>query len=173
MITNVMGNEEMRNEGMREFAESQLARHFPQGMAKELEVQIYHYAIHESRISGANWDYDSVRQIYKGKLRGILTALQRGTLFQQIESNEVQLSHVCDLSPSDMCPSLWPTVEKEVASEEEDKDKSHRYGEPTCTNCRRRGQPCHNTTYTQFQTRSADEGFTTYHLCFNCGKRWQ
>ena len=37
-----------------------------------------------------------------------------------------------------------------------------------CGKCGKR-----RTTYTQLQTRSADEPMTTFVLCLDCGKRWK
>jgi len=37
-----------------------------------------------------------------------------------------------------------------------------------CTKCGKR-----ETGYYQMQTRSADEPMTTFHTCYNCGKRWR
>jgi len=37
-----------------------------------------------------------------------------------------------------------------------------------CSKCGKR-----ETGYYQMQTRSADEPMTTFHTCFNCGKRWR
>lgn len=47
-------------------------------------------------------------------------------------------------------------------------DLVHDDGLFTCGKCKSK-----KTTYTQYQTRSADEPMTTYILCVNCGKRWK
>lgn len=45
-------------------------------------------------------------------------------------------------------------------------------GQFTCNQCKRNGRPCKKTTYTQAQTRSADEPMQTFVTCLVCNHRF-
>ena len=157
---------------MRDFAKTKFTEKLDAETAGKLEGELYKYAVDEVRIPFADWDFDCVRQVYKHKLRAIVTALRDDKEF--VQKVRDSLSDVVFMSASEMSPSIWEDVVAATPPvKAEDNGKDERYGEAACTSCLRRGQPCHQTTYSQLQTRSADEGLTTYFLCYNCGKRWR
>ncbi len=155
---------------MRDFAIEQFCRNLDKPTAQQLEAALYQFAVDEVQIPMADWEFDCVRQVYKHKLRALVTALRNEPT--KIAGQEINV--MLHMSPSELNPSVW----EEVASAgqdtlQDDGQQDARYGEVACSSCLRRGQPCHNTAYTQLQTRSADEGLTNYCLCYNCGKRWR
>lgn len=160
---------------MRDFALKELGSRLGVDMAGRLENELYAYAVETVGIPFADWDFDCVRQSYKHKLRALLTALREGPdTIKSIETTGAKLRDLLHMAPSELNPALWREwvdASKHLPPEESEQDQ--RYGEVACTSCLRRGQPAHRTVYSQLQTRSADEGLTTYFLCYNCGKRWR
>lgn len=166
---------------MRVFARRQFELHIGKDSANALEAELFQHAIEEVQIPMASWDYDCVRQVYKHKLRALLTAMRDPASMVTLKlhprrdhASDGREREILRMSPPELNPDRWADVMtsgQEFAKD--DQRQPARYGEAACSNCRRRGQPCHNTAYTQLQTRSADEGLTTYFLCYNCGKRWR
>lgn len=159
---------------MREFARTRLSQLVEENVVDQLEGELYRYAADDVQIPLADWDFDCVRQSYKHKLRALLTALRADTFVQRVNAPDANLREIICMSPSEMNPHMWEdAVAACQESTPDDANQEARYGEAACTSCLRRGQPAHNTVYSQLQTRSADEGLTTYFLCYNCGKRWR
>ena len=159
---------------MRTFAQDQLSGYLQVERAAELESELYKYAVDEVQVPYADWDHDCVRQMYKHKLRALLTALRSTNVAARLKDAKTDLREMLYMSPSEIYPDIWNEVVQ--AAQEASTPQpvnEERYGEAACTSCLRRGQPAHQTVYSQLQTRSADEGLTTYFLCYNCGKRWR
>jgi len=91
-------------------------------------------------------------------------------LKEGLKSGKLPVSDVCALSHKDLRPDLW-TEEKE--EEEDEETPVVRQSDLPCNNCARKGLPCYNTEYREFQTRAGDESTTIYALCRTCHKRWK
>ncbi len=159
---------------MRAFAKNQFSKYIEPQSVSDLEDELYKYSIDEVQIPWADWDFDCVRHAYKHKLRGLLTALRYTEFVKKVEGGVFNAREIVYMSPSEMNPEGWQTaIDACQDLTPSDTTQEERYGEAACSSCLRRGQPAHNTVYSQLQTRSADEGLTTYFLCYNCGKRWR
>lgn len=92
-----------------------------------------------------------------------------------LKEKKIKLEDLLDFKPKDFFPELYfPHIirrlkafklEKEKLLGPEGKDFESSF---TCYRCRSK-----KVTYTQAQTRSADESMTTFFYCMNCGNRWK
>ena len=90
-------------------------------------------------------------------------------LIELLHNGTVDPSNLATMSPAELFPSRWKTVQKCLALERERKETSgFRTDQFTCSRCR--GTDC---SYYQLQTRSADEPITTFVTCLTCTKRWR
>ena len=92
-------------------------------------------------------------------------------ILDKINSGELNLNNVAEMSPIDLCPSRWKeSIEKIIESEKKlystQKNASIFMW---CSGCKRKTK----CDYYQLQTRSADEPMTTFVNCLECGKKWK
>jgi DNA-directed RNA polymerase subunit M/transcription elongation factor TFIIS len=92
-------------------------------------------------------------------------------ILDKINSGELELRNVAEMSPIDLCPSRWKeSIEKIIESEKKlysaQKNASIFMW---CSGCKRKTK----CDYYQLQTRSADEPMTTFVNCLECGKKWK
>jgi len=90
-------------------------------------------------------------------------------LIELLRSGEIEPSRLATMTPAELFPSRWKTIQKRLALERERKEAAgFRTDQFTCSRCR--GKDC---SYYQLQTRSADEPITTFVTCLTCTKRWR
>ena len=158
---------------LRAFGAETLSSEIGEDGAKELELNIFRYAINESKcdLNYPTWDHVVVQSRYKEKLKMLLENLgnTKANLKERLLRNEIQIADVCGLSHEDLRPDVWLFHVETPASQQEDSNDS----QLKCNNCQRRGFPCYNTEYREFQTRAGDESTTIYAFCRTCLKRWK
>ncbi|KAK9777438.1 putative Transcription elongation factor S-II [Seiridium cardinale] len=113
---------------------------------------------------------------YKGKIRSLFQNLKGKTnaeLGQSVISGDVTAERFVRMSG----PELMSAEQRKITAELEKENMSKAQvpmaeksvsEELTCGNCKQK-----KVSYTQAQTRSADEPMTTFCECMNCGKRWK
>ena len=122
------------------------------------------------------WSNPKLRYRYTTKILGIEFNLRHPnnpTLSNKVLDGALDPRQLCTMAPYEMYPELWEPVFERIAAKQLRKQLTHDLetmpdGALQCKKCKSR-----KTTYTQLQTRSADEPMTTFALCVACGRRWK
>lgn len=141
--------------------------------ARYVETLIFNWTIRlcQRRGISKHWSNPSFRYVYTHKVLSVLFNLDNprnpGAL-DRVGAHTFVNGH-----PADIFPELWEPVFERIAERQLRKERTTNVdalpdGVHECRKCRSK-----KTTYTQLQTRSADEPATTYVECLACGKRWK
>ena len=122
-------------------------------------------------------EHDSIRDIYSKKFFLLYTNLlpsqyiKNNYLINEILSENIQISELCNLEPQKIFPDNW----KEILEEKKEIDKIKYSIKEEVTTDEYRCRRCKNNkcTYYQRQTRSGDESMTTFITCTVCNNRWR
>jgi DNA-directed RNA polymerase subunit M/transcription elongation factor TFIIS len=186
------------NHPLREYARTTFGKHIGT-LAKNAEISLLNWSVQNARRRGkdASWENPEFRRIYKTKLGWLTTELQRPNyvaLTTEVVDDRIQvklslanqLAHRLVVKELDVrqlakypAEILWPEGPwaasmfkmraKELAKEQAQAALDASYtGMFTCRKCKKS-----KVTYTQAQTRSADEPMTTFFCCLACGNRWK
>ena len=141
-----------------------------------LEKGVFNWALKEASFRKVvkKWDNRYFVELYKTHLRSVYINLKNNpTLVASIgvEEGQIKPHEVAFMSHQDLMPERWSAL-----IEKKEKEDANRYecniqaatDTFTCRKCR--SKKC---TYTQIQTRSADEAMTTFVSCLDCGTRWK
>lgn len=149
--------------------------------AKEFEHYILQGVVDIAKKDGyeVDWSNRTFWNMYRNRaislyenLKGSDSYVQnKQDLLKKIESGELTLKAVAEMSPIDLCPSRWKeSIEKIIESEKKlyttQKNASIFMW---CSGCKKKAK----CDYYQMQTRSADEPMTTFVNCLECGKKWK
>jgi len=186
------------NHPLREYARTTFGKHIGT-LAKNAEISLLNWSVQNARRRGkdASWENPEFRRIYKTKLGWLTTELQRPNyvaLTTEVVDDRIQvklslanqLAHRLVVKELDVrqlakypAEILWPEGPwaasmfkmraKELAKEQAQAALDAEYN--GMFKCRRCGK--NKVTYTQAQTRSADEPMTTFFCCLACGNRWK
>ena len=85
-----------------------------------------------------------------------------------ILKGDLKPENVGYMTHKELYPEMWAELDLINKAKYLTKDTQEHDGLFKCGKCKSK-----KTTYTQVQTRSADEPMTTFVLCSNCGKRWK
>jgi DNA-directed RNA polymerase subunit M/transcription elongation factor TFIIS len=123
---------------------------------------------------GSTWLSPMFRKVYKWKLQGVLFNLKNGErnpgLIRKIIEKEYPTRALAFMSPRVLFPELWDPLIDDCLKREWAKPEPIVGGLIKCRFCKK-----DQTVFNQLQTRSGDEGLTTYVTCYNplCGKRFK
>jgi DNA-directed RNA polymerase subunit M/transcription elongation factor TFIIS len=140
---------------------------------QNVEIGIYNYAIINSKKQQilCRWDNSYFVLIYLNKLYSILSNLKIEEIKNNIIENEIDASEIAFMTPQSLNPVKW----KHMVNRKKRKDKNQCEAnlEAACEDftCFKCGK--NKTTYTQAQTRSADEPMTTFVSCLMCPNKWK
>ena len=172
----------------------------PGAISRNAEISTLNWAVQAARRTNqdAAWENPRFRKIYKTKVHWLTSELKRPnyvvSLDTTVEGDQVrvkldlvnQLAYRLKTKELDVknlakypAEVLWPEgpwaaammksrqkdLDKEAAKAKEDAAYAGMF---TCRKCKKM-----KVTYTQAQTRSADEPMTTFFCCLNCGNRWK
>lgn len=143
-----------------------------QKLALNFERGIFNHSIDQQDNVENLWN-PSFQRIYMSNVRKIYvnvnpkSYLGNKKLIHKILSKSVNEFDVCRYSSREFFPEKWAELNPSEKVVEEQKEELHD-GMFRCGKCK-----TYKTTYTQLQTRAADESPTTYVVCLNCGNRWK
>jgi transcription elongation factor S-II len=141
-----------------------------------LEKGVFNWALKEATFRKVvkKWDNRYFVELYKTHLRSVYINLKNNPSLVAsigVEEGQIKPHEVAFMSHQDLMPERWSAL-----IEKKEKEDANRYecniqaatDTFTCRKCR--SKKC---TYTQIQTRAADEGMTTFVSCLDCGTRWK
>lgn len=148
-------------------------------MANTIEKSIFNSvcAIATERRVLKQWDNPIFKKIYVNKSRSIYTNIKSDSyvknikLFNRIKNKKFDLENIGFMTYQELFPELWKRFLDEKFKREKVmyEDKAEAMTDQfKCGRCKSR-----KCTYYELQTRSADEGMTTFITCINCGNRWK
>ena len=123
------------------------------------------------------WDNIIFKKIYINKSRSLYTNIktdsyiQNTKLLARVKSKKFDLDNIAFMSYQALFPEHWKKLLDEKFKREKVmyEDKAEAMTDQfKCGRCKSR-----KCTYYELQTRSADEGMTTFITCINCGNRWK
>lgn len=171
----------------------------PGAISRNAEISTLNWAVQMARSAGYDpaWENAKFRRMYKSKVQWLTTELRRPNhmvaLTTAVEGDQVrvkldvahQLVHRLKTKELDVknlakypADVLWPEgpwAKATMANKKKDLQREQAKAKEEDYNgmfkCRKCGK--NKVTYTQAQTRSADEPMTTFFCCINCGNRWK
>ena len=90
-------------------------------------------------------------------------------LIKSVNNGEVKSQDIAFMTHQELCPEKWEQLIKAKIIRDKNKFEQKLEAMTDRYTCRK----CHSKkfSYTQLQTRSGDEGITTYLTCLDCGTR--
>jgi len=137
-----------------------------------LEKGIFNYALKEAdrRKIVKKWDNKHFIQIYLDHLRSIMTNL-KGDILKQISDGSIKPHVVAFMTHQELCHDKWAEMIAEKMKRDKNKFETQIAASTDLFTCRKcKGNQC---TFYQLQTRSSDEGITTFVQCLCCNARWK
>ena len=139
--------------------------------AINLEKGVHNWSLKEATNKKVvkKWDNPFFVQIYIDHLRSIYINLTNETLIKMVNDGEIKSQDIAFMTHQEMCPEKWEELIKAKIIRDKNKFEqkleamTDRY---TCRKCKSK-----RCSYYQLQTRSSDEGITTYLTCLDCGQR--
>ena len=133
-------------------------------IASDLEKGIYdHY------IKSGNLKLNEYLKLGRKILSNITYTPNATMVKENIASNKWPAYYIAGMTHEEMYPELYSELKSIVMAKYISKNNEQEHdGFFKCGKCK-----TNKTTYTQAQTRSADEPMTTFVTCLNCNHRWK
>jgi transcription elongation factor S-II len=142
--------------------------------SKNLEKGIYNWSLKEStqRKVIKKWDNLYFIEIYEEHLRSVYINLKNNPkLLETLVTEQVKAHEIAFMTHQEMKPERWTELIDKKMKLDRNKYEINMEASTDTFTCRKcKSKKC---TYTQAQTRSADEPMTTFVSCINCGNRWK
>lgn len=157
----------------REVLQEKLAMVFPEdpAPAKEIEQSVFDYSQKQSKVYSEHWSNKNFIKEYSTNARKIIFNLllneNKHNILKNIDIGNWKPEDIVTMDHKELYPELWMQYHKEIPLDTEEVAEDH-VGMFKCRKCKSR-----RTTYTQIQSRSADEPMTCHCYCYNCGNRWK
>ena len=144
-----------------------------ENVAVNLERGVFNYTIRESNFRKLvkKWENPAFTQIYIDRLRMVYNNINSPTISDGLCSGDILPQSVAFMTHQEIQPEKWnPLIEKKPKRDASKCDKNVGASTAmfTCSRCQSK-----NCTYSEMQTRSADEPATIFITCLNCDKHWR
>jgi len=142
--------------------------------ALNLEKGVFNWTLKEctQRKVIKKWDNLYFVEIYVEHLRSVYINLKNNAkLMDMLTSEQVKAHEIAFMTHQEMNPDRWAALIDKKMKLDRNKYEINMEASTDTFTCRKcKSKKC---TYTQAQTRSADEPMTTFVSCINCGNRWK
>lgn len=147
-----------------------------EGLATRIEKATWNWTLRGFPPRDRYWENHRLRFRYTTKILSMCFNLRHARnpgLLARVLYGEISPARLVRMTPYELFPEHWSEVFDRVAHKQLRKQitldaASAPDGLLQCRKCKSR-----KTTFTQLQTRSADEPLTTFALCLECGTRWK
>jgi transcription elongation factor S-II len=138
-----------------------------------MEKGIFNYAVQEAsrRKIVKKWENPHFTQLYKDRLRSVLTNLKGSSLIDLLRNNEILPQNIAFMTHQEYNPDRWKALIESKMKRDASKYADNIQASTNMYTCKK----CKSTrcTYYEMQTRSADEPATIFVTCLDCGKHWR
>jgi len=140
--------------------------------SRNLERGVYNFALNTAatRKVVKKWDNIHFVQIYIDRLRSVYLNL-KPELVEQVDGGIIKAHTIAFMTHQQLQPEKWEKMIQDKIMRDKYKGETTIEASTDTFTCRKcRSKKC---TYTQQQTRSADEPMTTFVTCLDCGNHWK
>lgn len=143
-------------------------------MGKKLEICVWNAVIFEAEPSfPLTWEAKEFRYRYTMRVVSTEQTIRHVSgLMDSLLIGEIGLKKLVSMKPWEIVPDVWADAFEKVAKKHLVQSSSDAESMPDgiaeCRKCKSK-----KTSYTQLQTRAADEPMTSFFVCHNCGNRWK
>jgi DNA-directed RNA polymerase subunit M/transcription elongation factor TFIIS len=141
--------------------------------ARNIEKSIYNKCLEEAtkKIIIKRWDNKMFVLTYINKFKHVYFTLKNPEIIEKLNSGALKTSEIAFKNHEELYPEKWSILSEEKKFRLENKYFPKIEASTDSFVCKK----CHSTkcTYTQVQTRSADESMTIFVTCLDCKKRWK
>jgi len=142
--------------------------------SRNFEKAVFNYALKEAdarKIGSKVWSNDYFIRIYLDHMRSMFANLKNPKLVELIKNETLKAQEVPFMSHQELCPEKWDKLIDAKMKRDKNKYEVNMEAATDTFTCRKcKASKC---TYTQVQTRSADEPMTIFVSCLVCGARWK
>ena len=161
-------------QSMRKHVISKFNPYYNNNISAIIENSIFNQTIRYSKKHNIqrSWDSKDFKHHYKLNFIRIFNNLtkykNKDELNDRLKKKIILFKNIAFLTPEELAPTKWAEINLKKQEEIQHKKTKVEDGIFKCGRCKTM-----KTTYTQAQTRSADEPMTTFVVCINCGNRWK
>jgi DNA-directed RNA polymerase subunit M/transcription elongation factor TFIIS len=141
--------------------------------ARNIEKSIYNKCLEDAtkRVIIKRWDNKMFVLTYIDKFKHVYFTIKNPEIMEKINKGVFKTSDIAFKSHEELYPEKWSILTEEKKFRLENKYFPKIEASTDSFICRK----CKSTkcTYTQVQTRSADESMTIFVTCLNCKCRWK
>lgn len=141
--------------------------------ARNIEKSIYNKCLEDAtkRVIIKRWDNKMFVLTYVDKFKHVYFTIKNPEIMEKINKGIFKTSEIAFKSHEELYPEKWSVLTEEKKFRLENKYFPKIEASTDSFVCRK----CKSTkcTYTQVQTRSADESMTIFVTCLNCKCRWK
>ena len=150
-----------------------------EAISKKIERSIYLYSksISKQRNIVPLWDNSYFKNIYMNKSISLYSNIDKNSYIKnesfvdKIKKKKIKLDEIAFMNSQEIFPKHWKEFSdikykrEQMMYEDTQEAMTDQF---KCSRCKQR-----KCTYYELQTRSADEGMTTFITCLVCGNRWK
>ena len=145
-------------------------------ITEQLEQSIYEYTSSEckSRNYVVNWNNKYFVNIYIDRLRSVTINMKNSENIKKLlVEKKLNPRDYVFMSHQEINPERWKQLIKEKTVRDENKFNNKQEASTDLFTCPRSTCKSKRCTYSEMQTRSADEPMTIFVTCLDCGKNFK